>query len=48
VLNVLARLKQPVAAQTIIDSPLILQEAPQANVARYEQLRSQPEVNDVA
>jgi transposase len=48
VLNVLARLKEPVAAQTIIDSPLLLEVEPQANVARYEQLRENPEVNDVA
>jgi hypothetical protein len=49
VLNVLARLKQPALPESIVDTPLMLTEEPQANVARYERLRSNPlEDNHVA
>ena len=48
VLNVLGRLKGPAPQETIVSSPLVLQEEPQANVSRYEQLRMNSEVNHVA
>jgi hypothetical protein len=49
VMNVLGRLKEPVAQDTIIATPMVLNEEPVANVARYERLRTIiPEANDVA
>lgn len=50
VLNVLGRLKGPAPqeTETVLSIPLVLREEPMANVSRYEQLRRNPEVNDVA
>ena len=41
VLNVLARLKSPLPITQAIDATLTLSEEPQANVARYDQLREE-------
>jgi ribonuclease D len=49
VMNILARLKEPVAQEDMIATPMVLKEEPVANVARYERLRTiTPEANDVA
>ncbi len=48
VLNVLGRLKGSAPQDNVIAVPIALQEEPQANVARYEQLRMNAEVNNVA
>jgi hypothetical protein len=49
VLNVLGRLKEPATNQDIIATPMVLNEEPVADVARYERLRViTPEANDVA
>ena len=49
VMNILGRLKEPVIDQDIITTPMMLNEEPVANVARYELLRViTPEANDVA
>lgn len=49
VMNVLGRLKEPVMDQDIIAAPMVLNEEPVANVARYERQRIiTPEADDVA
>ena len=49
VMNVLGRLKEPATDCDIIATPMVLNEEPVANVARYERLRTiTPEANDVA
>jgi hypothetical protein len=49
VLNVLARLQSPIIPLTPVETALTLTEEPQANVHRYDHLRTQAteEVNDV-
>ena len=48
VMNVLGRLKEPVADLDIVSTPMVLNEEPVADVARYERLRViAPEANDV-
>ena len=48
-MNVLRRLKEPVAQDGLIAIPMVLKEEPVANVARYERLRTLiVEANDVA
>ena len=48
-MNVLGRLKEPVADLDIVSTPMVLSDEPVANVARYERLRTiTPEANDVA
>ena len=48
VLNVLARLKEPVpAADGVVNTPLILNDPPQADVLRYDQLRLNKEASHV-
>ena len=47
VLNVLGRLKGPPPQENILSIPLVLQEEPEANVSRYEQLRSSSEIDNV-
>lgn len=48
-MNILGRLKDPVTNRDIVATPMVLNEEPVANVARYEQLRViTPEANDVA
>ena len=49
VMNILGRLKESVAQDGLIATPMVLNEEPVANVARYERLRTIiPEANDVA
>jgi len=48
-MNILGRLKESVAQDDIIATPMVLNEEPVANVARYERLRTLiVEANDVA
>ena len=49
ILNVLARLQSPVVTLTPVETSLTLNEEPEANVHRYDHLRSQTaeEVNHV-
>jgi hypothetical protein len=44
VLNVLGRLKGTSSQENVLSTPLVLQEEPQANVSRYEQLRPSSEI----
>lgn len=49
VMNVLGRLKEPVPPANVIATPLALREEPEANVSRYERLRTMTtEASDVA
>ena len=47
VMNILARLKGPATQEHVLTTALMLLEEPQANVSRYEQLRTNQEINNV-